>query len=1275
MKFAFIVMAICAAVCANAQSPALNFDPISVTTVAPPVDYLGPADASGNIFIGTNHSVKRINPNGTITVIAGTGVSGYVDGPGTSAQFSTINGLVLDAAGNIYVGDTYNYAIRKITPAGVVSTLAGNGTAGYVDDIGAAARFNGPKGIVIDAAGNLFAADGSTIRKITPAAVVSTFASRASSSNALNDPADMAIDLQGNLYVQQVYGSLLKFTSAGVVSYLEPVEYTGFKQGVAVDKLGNIYVPVYGVSGISTDIIYKIFPSVVAAPIAGSFWGYKDSTGAEAQFLNATHLSLDPADNNIYVSDVNGVRKISKPVLSFTANAGSPSPAKYFNVSGNYLSGAANLQAPAGYEMALIEAGPYSSTLTAPLVTNEVHARRIYIRLAAGIAEGTYNDSVVFSSNGAVTKKLGVTGLVQHMPRKLVIIGSGTSACIGLDPSTACYVGKVNSYYNKQAPFDTTIDNHLARGSTNCYNGMPSSYISPYGAGSIYAPIKDINITAALALNPDVILVNYPTQNYDVLSVNEIMFCLRTIRDSANKKGVPCYITTTQPRTNPASFNTPVIKLKLAALKDSILAVFGNFAIDFWTGLINPADSSVLYDQGDQINMNPTGHTILAQRVITRNVFGGTVTPVGTGAGVKAEYYNSTNFTSPAVTRTDAVINNDFNGVSPDPGIVNTDNYSVLWTGEVQPLYSETYTFYTNTDNGVRLWVNGVQLIDSWIDQPVSEKSGTIALAGGQKYDIKMEYYHLTGHAVSKLSWSSATTVKTIIPTTQLYLPVPVAPPIPACANNITPANGTTIASSSTAILTWDAVSGASSYNVYIWRGATPPTAPTAFASTNTYTAPGLTGSTLYNWYVVPRNSLFSAADCGVTNKTSFTTAGATPGTGLQGVYYNGTTLSGTPLLTRIDPTINFDLSWHSPAPGTVPQDNYSVRWTGQVMAVYSEIYTFHTISDDGIRLWVNGVKLVDDWMNQGATEYSGGISLVAGQKYDIVIEYYEAAGDAVTKLSWTSPSTPTQIIPQSQLYPPATVTAGTGLQGVYYSGNALSGAPLLTRIDPLINFDLSWMSPAPGTVPQDNYSVRWTGQVKAAYSETYTFYTTSDDGIRLWVNGVQLVNDWMNQGATEYSGSITLVAGQRYDIVIEYYEAAGDAVTKLAWSSASTPKAIIPQSQLYPPGAALRVMDPSTLTTAAPEENSSLPSVTAVISPNPVSTGQQAKLQINSNKAGTVMINTISSNGAIIGVKKVQLVTGINNTTINTHGLAQGFHVIKIVGSDKPLNLKLIVE
>ena len=222
-----------------------------------------------------------------------------------------------------------------------------------------------------------------------------------------------------------------------------------------------------------------------------------------------------------------------------------------------------------------------------------------------------------------------------------------------------------------------------------------------------------------------------------------------------------------------------------------------------------------------------------------------------------------------------------------------------------------------------------------------------------------------------------------------------------------------------------------------------------------------------------------------------------TPGTGLQGVYYNGITLSGTPLLTRIDTAINFELTYSkipqvlSPAPGIVPDDRYSVRWTGQVQAQSSETYTFYTVSDDGIRLWVNGVQLVDDWMNQSATEKSGTIALIAGQKYNITIEYYENTGDAVTKLLWSSPSIAKTIIPKSRLYPPVITTGtGTGLQGFYYNGISLSGASLLSRVDSTINFNLAYgnqpqvLSPAPGIVPEDMYSVRWTGQVLPQYSK-----------------------------------------------------------------------------------------------------------------------------------------------------------------------------------------------
>ena len=210
-----------------------------------------------------------------------------------------------------------------------------------------------------------------------------------------------------------------------------------------------------------------------------------------------------------------------------------------------------------------------------------------------------------------------VTGL--RAQKKLVIIGSSTSACFNVNSVTECYVGLLDTHYNTQAPNDTTIDNHLTLGGTNCYNGMPSSYTSPYS--SPYQPDATRNITMALSLNPDVILVNYPTNGYDVLRVDSILYCLRTIRDSANKKGIPCFVTTTQPRTSPSSFNTSAVKAKLALLKDSILAEFGFFAIDFYTGLINPLDSSILYDSGDQIHMNATGHNILYQRVLAKNIF------------------------------------------------------------------------------------------------------------------------------------------------------------------------------------------------------------------------------------------------------------------------------------------------------------------------------------------------------------------------------------------------------------------------------------------------------------------------------------------------------------------------------------------------------------------------------------------------------------------------------------------------------------------------------
>ncbi len=144
---------------------------------------------------------------------------------------------------------------------------------------------------------------------------------------------------------------------------------------------------------------------------------------------------------------------------------------------------------------------------------------------------------------------------------------------------------------------------------------------------------------------------------------------------------------------------------------------------------------------------------------------------------------------------------------------------------------------------------------------------------------------------------------------------------------------------------------------------------------------------------------------------------------GLTGTYFGDTALT-TVVTTRTDATIDFDWGAGSPAPG-VAVDAFSVRWTGSVQAQYSETYTFTTLSDDGVRLWINGQQLVNHWTDHGPTEDSGSITLVAGQKYDVKMEFYENAWGAVAKLSWASPSTAKQIIPATQLSPTGSATVG----------------------------------------------------------------------------------------------------------------------------------------------------------------------------------------------------------------------------------------------------------
>jgi hypothetical protein len=288
---------------------------------------------------------------------------------------------------------------------------------------------------------------------------------------------------------------------------------------------------------------------------------------------------------------------------------------------------------------------------------------------------------------------------------------------------------------------------------------------------------------------------------------------------------------------------------------------------------------------------------------------------------------------------------------------------------------------------------------------------------------------------------------------------------------------------------------------------------------------------------------------------------------GLLGTYFPQLAFGGTPV-ARIDPSINF--TWNGASPmASIPGENFSVRWTGQLLPGFSETYTFTTTADDGIRLWVNNTLIIDDWQNQGPTTETGTIALTAGQAVPIKVEYYQACCGDTAVLSWQSASTPMEVIPPSALVassgaapsgpPPGN---GDGLLGTYYPALNFGGTPV-TQVDPDIDFSWNGSPPVPG-FPGTQFSVKWTGFVQAQYTETYTFTTNADDGIRLFVNGTQLVDDWVDQGPTMESGTIDLVAGQKYPIEVDYFQDTGGDIAQLQWSSPSTPNAIVPQSQLY---------------------------------------------------------------------------------------------------------------
>jgi N-acetylmuramoyl-L-alanine amidase len=224
-----------------------------------------------------------------------------------------------------------------------------------------------------------------------------------------------------------------------------------------------------------------------------------------------------------------------------------------------------------------------------------------------------------------------------------------------------------------------------------------------------------------------------------------------------------------------------------------------------------------------------------------------------------------------------------------------------------------------------------------------------------------------------------------------------------------------------------------------------------------------------------------------------------------------------------------------------------------------------------------SGSSLTYRWRKDGVN-LSNGSGIAGATSPTLTISNVQLARAGFYSVLVTS-GTSTTLSDEAQLVvttTPSAVGSGAGLRGTFYD-NIDFTALRRARVDATVNFD--WASGAPSSTMQpDTFSARWTGQVQPRYSQTYEFYVRSDDGARLWVNNVLLIDQFVPQGATEWSGSIALVAGQKYDLRLEYFENTGDAVAQLSWSSPSQAKEIIPTTQLYRPPPVLTSIPPATV-------------------------------------------------------------------------------------------------
>jgi hypothetical protein len=624
-------------------------------------------------------------------------------------------------------------------------------------------------------------------------------------------------------------------------------------------------------------------------------------------------------------------------------------------------------------------------------------------------------------------------------------------------------------------------------------------------------------------------------------------------------------------------------------------------------------------------------------RVIFLSCFSVAVT-----ADINATYYDQNGqqyefFSGSAISRTDANIDFNWFVFSPLAGI-GADDFSVRWEGQLAVPSDGNYTFRVRGDDGIRLYLDGVLLVSDWSNHgPRNRDSNAQALLAGQRYELLVEHYERGGGAVARVSWSGPNTGGfQVIPANALF--TDINPPEVLSAGYGCSADSISLVFDKNL----DPVSAQTTSNYFISNGVTISSA-TLEADGRTVTL--ATSSLVEDSYLITINNVANTSG-GVIGSGTTITAGFQIN-GLNAIYYDQNNTTGAYFtgfeVERIDATVDFNWGNGPPVSG-IGNDRFSVRWQGAIIAPTTDDFEFRTRSDDGVRLYIDGVLVIENWTNHGPTfDYSPPIPMVAGEEYDVRMEFFENTGGAVAQLQWQSSSFNWGTVAESQLLGSCglptlesaafscsedsirvrfseavnaisaedinnysldrgvvinsasldsdgqTVTLQTsnlgpvdylltvnavedldgiviepnseiialyqsgGLIATYYDQNGISGAYFTgnTLVQIEANIDNDWGSNAPAAgIGADNFSVRWEGNIIAPDDGSYIFRSRSDDGFRLFLDNTEIIDDWVDDN-TEFRSSTpqTLVAGQSYRIVAEFYDTVADAVAQLEWS------------------------------------------------------------------------------------------------------------------------------